>query len=120
MVRVKHRYLLVQATPSSIGDVRYIDKTEIVSLMQAGVKHLYGIYGAGCCLQMSVIYNNILKTGIVIVKCRFECALMVKETLKRFGTPSMPFPYSMRVIHISGTIRSCKREAIKHDAQTLI
>ncbi|EDR26657.1 ribonuclease P/MRP protein subunit POP5, putative [Entamoeba dispar SAW760] len=120
MVRVKSRYLLIHAVPSGIGEPIDIAKGEFQSLIVAGVRQLYGIFGAGCCLKTGIIYTNWLKTGIVIIKCRFERLDMIKTTMKYFGSERLPFPFKMNVVHVSGTIRSCKREAIKYDSRAII
>ena len=115
MVRIKQRYLLLQAIPSGYGKQSEITKGEFGKMVLQTVQKYYGTFGVGCCSKMSVIYSNWIKTGIVILRIRFERLEMMKNVLSFIGTEKDPFPYKFTLIHVSGTVRSCKRSAILYD-----
>ncbi|KAL7712027.1 Ribonuclease P/MRP protein subunit POP5 [Entamoeba marina] len=118
MVRIKNRFLLLKSKANRDYE-KDINKKEITGVIHAGIRQKYGLFGSGCCLKTSAIYENIKKTGIVIVKTRFERVTMVKDVLELIGSSEMPFPYTFDIIHISGTLRGSKREAIRYDVNAL-
>lgn len=117
MVRIKQRYLLVQALPSGYGNRYEITKAEFSRVILQHIQKYYGLFGYGCCSKLSVVYCNWIKTGVIILRCRFERVEMLKTVLAVLGTSKHPYPFRFNLIHVSGTVRSCKRNAIKYDKE---
>ena len=119
MVRIKQRYLLLQATPSGYGNRCEITKAEFSRILLQTIQQYYGIFGSGCCQKLSVIYCNWMRTGIIILRCRFERLEMLKTALAFLGTEKNQFPFEFKLVHVSGTVRSCKRKAIIYDTECM-
>ena len=126
MVRIKNRYLLLKASPGNGPKQETIDSGKLTEIVHAAVRQLFGIVGSGSCLRTSALYANLEGTGVAIVRTRFERTEMVgagrsdaqvKTAIAHIGHSDMPFPYAFDVVHVSGTIRSCKKSAVKLDRQ---
>ena len=132
MVRIKHRYFLVELSKP----IPTLTTTQLLDVIRSSIQLLYGDYGAGALgTNLSIIYLN-ANTGIAIIKCLFRCWKSVLAAIT--ATSSLPMAGSMGTatanteqpnrmisnnkltcLHISGTIKHCQLQAIKHHKQHL-
>jgi RNase P/RNase MRP subunit POP5 len=121
MVRVKRRYFVFQCHLSTSNNQISIQSFQIAQILEKAIARYYGDYGAACFLRnLSIIYCN-EKTGLIIVRCLRDDKHLL-QTASTFITKFIDDlnPFSFQTLHLSGSIRQCKRFLVKYSIEQLL
>ncbi|KAF4322616.1 hypothetical protein BBO99_00003761 [Phytophthora kernoviae] len=104
MVRLKTRYLIVEATGARKLAVK---KEDIYALIRESITKSYGDFGAGLSqFAFQVVYYN-THTRLAVVRCTREMCKMVETSLV-FVTDLHNQDISIRVVRVCGSSRTCR------------
>lgn len=124
MVRVKRRYFVFQFhfDPSSNSNaLQSVKPSQIHQSFEGLITRLYGDYGAACFTRnLSIIYYN-PATHLCIVRCLRDDKHLLQTTatfLTRLADP--PIQCSLQTLHVSGSIRLCKKYLVNYSIEQLV
>ena len=117
MVRVKHRYLLVEYILPVNAVLVGLTAFDLYKLIRYQIQKLFGAIPSGSILTaLQVKYLN-LQTNKLIIRCQRSNYRMVWASLT-FLTRIGSIETFFRVLHVGGTIRSCQAVLIGIDQKT--
>ncbi|EEY68603.1 uncharacterized protein PITG_17724 [Phytophthora infestans T30-4] len=109
MVRLKTRYLVVEATGARKPAVK---KEDITALIRESVTKSYGDFGSGLSqYAFQVLYYN-THTRIAAIRCAREMCKMV-ETSLLFVKDVHNQDVSLRVARVCGSSRACREHLLR-------
>lgn len=118
MVRFKSRYVLLEILSNEFYELTV---GRILNVIKENVEKLNGTVGL-CRLgnYLSIKYFN-SNTGLTMIRVPRSCIKEMLDVLMsiKFTNQSSERSFSCKIIHISGTIKSSRKRAIKYLAQTL-
>lgn len=125
MVRVKRRYFVFQfhfdTTSNNPSTIQSIKSSTIYQTFETMIARLYGDHGVARFIRnLSIIYYN-PSTHLCIVRCIRDDKHLLQTTatfITRLGDPSIQC--SLQTIHVSGSIRQCKKYLINYSIEQLL
>ncbi|KAG6611080.1 rpp14 family protein [Phytophthora cinnamomi] len=109
MVRLKTRYLVVEATGARKLAVK---KEDIAALIRESITKSYGDFGSGLAqYAFQVLYYN-THTRLAAIRCAREMCKMVETSLV-FVTEAHSQDVSVRVARVCGSSRTCREHLLK-------
>lgn len=120
MVRVKHRYFLVEVLCDQFKKKLELPlkQTEILRAVKSSVEKLHGDFGVAC-IQIGLalkMYNT--TTRVFLLRVRRASSHYISTSLP-FVTSIGRFTVVLRLLHVSGTIRKSLKFLVSCDQQKL-
>ncbi|XP_053676146.1 uncharacterized protein LOC128726366 [Anopheles nili] len=114
MVRVKHRYILVQIRcnnrPSNAPVS--IPSHVLLNYINEQVERYYGEFGVASMLRLNVIYFN-AKTHLCIIQCRHGPHRFITSILPLL-TVAGPETARYRTLYVGATLQQCNKFIVKY------
>lgn len=108
MVRIKHRYLIIQIVPEDRDSTYAPSESDVISSIREPFTEMYGVFGAGSVLTVMRLSNWLPDRRLGILKVPREWATNVInffQAMDRIATIKL----SVRVHHNAGTIDQAQR-----------
>ena len=118
MVRVKSRYLLFEINFEDDLILESLTSSSITTIVKESIEANFGSFGSGVTSSIQIKYFSPF-TNIGILRMPREHGRMVWASLT-FITKIKKIPCRIRVLHVSGTIKSAQKHTIEYNQKMLL
>uniref|UniRef100_A0AAV1TSE5 Ribonuclease P/MRP protein subunit POP5 n=1 Tax=Peronospora matthiolae TaxID=2874970 RepID=A0AAV1TSE5_9STRA len=114
MVRLKTRYLVMEATTSARKLA--VKQDDLATLIRASITKSYGDFGAGLAqYAFQVLYYN-ASTRLAVIRCARKWCKMVETSLV-FVTDGHNQDVRLRVARVCGSSRTCRKYLLQYSTE---
>jgi ribonuclease P/MRP protein subunit POP5 len=121
MVRIKNRYLLVECVWGPLRDMSMVEvptSSHFYDATRNEIQTLFGVYGIGLLTTSLMVKYTNMETNLVLFRCLRDYSKMIWSALARI-TNIAGRDVLLRILHVSGTVRSCRKYALEHNKSIL-